>query len=117
MAPTGTVTLIKGSRSKLFRLYERESGANKLHMQNVKEVFGLVTIEFAGVNEASDTDGYSVSAFEPGAVIVVSGEPSPAPALQPAAPAPGNLPPYIRPKPSQVKSTPCALPVWECADV
>ncbi len=43
--------------------------------QNVKEVFGLSTVELDGVNEASDCDGYSVSSFKPGEKMEVSGEP------------------------------------------
>ena len=81
-----TVTLTKGGRSKVFRLYDRPGGANKLQMQNVKEVLGLSTLELDGINEASDAEGYSISAFEPGTVIQVSGEP----ALQPSATASGE---------------------------
>ena len=41
----------------------------------MKEVFKLSTVKLDDVNEPSDPDGYSVSSFEPGAVMKVSGEP------------------------------------------
>ena len=43
--------------------------------QNVMQVFSLSNVELDGVNEAYELDGYSASSFEPGVVMVVSGDP------------------------------------------